>query len=67
MELVSKSVYAQMRGRGPSAVSNWIKDGKLEPPAVTDDGLINVPLADAMLAARLDPSQQLAQDRPIGA
>ncbi len=63
--LVMKSEYAQMRGRKPSAVSNWIADGKLEAPAITEDGQINVALADAMLAERLDPTQQLAQSRPL--
>lgn len=68
MELVTKSQYARMRNREPSAVSNWIAGGKLAPPAlVQQDGkeLIDVAAADAMLAERLDPSQQLAQDTPI--
>lgn len=64
MQLVTKSAYARLRNRAPSAVSNWIADGKLTPPAVVDD-MIDVALADAQLAERLDPSQQLAQERPL--
>lgn len=59
-----------MRKRAPSAVSNWIADGKLTPPALVQDAekgeLIDVEEADKQLAATLDPSQQLAQADPIG-
>lgn len=67
MPRVTKSTYAKMRNRAPSAVSNWIADGKLKAPAlVEDDGaeLVDVELADAMLAAELDPRQQAAPDDP---
>jgi hypothetical protein len=67
-QLVHKAEYARMRGRGKSAVSNWIAAGQLEAPAlVMRDGveMIDVEIADAMLAARLDQSQQLAQSSPM--
>lgn len=57
-----------MRQRDPSAVSHWIKTGKLTPPALVGDGRtakIDVELADAQLAAVLDLGQQLSQTRPI--
>jgi len=70
MPLVTKSTYARMRDRAPSAVSNWIADGKLKAPALVQDDngdeMVDVDKADAMLAAELDPSQQAAQKHPIG-
>lgn len=71
MPRVTKSVYARLKNRAASAVSNWIADGKLRAPALVEDAngdeLVDVDLADAMLAAELDPSQQAAQAQPIGA
>ena len=65
-EILSKSAYARLRGRGPSAVSNWIRSGQLSPPALLPDGRINVELADLQLAERLDPVRSAAQRSPVG-
>lgn len=68
-QLVSKSDYARRVDRSPAAVTHWIKEGKLTKPALVDvDGeeMIDALAADAMLALTLHPSQQAAQDRPIG-
>jgi hypothetical protein len=66
--LVSKSEYARLRGRAPSAVSNWIAEGKLKPPALVGSGpraKVDVAQADRQLGALLDLGQQLAQERPV--
>ncbi|MGE4063628.1 MAG: hypothetical protein AB7E79_09695 [Rhodospirillaceae bacterium] len=68
--IVDKGTYARMRQRTPAALSHWIRDGKLTPPAlVCRDGreLVDVAAADEQLAAVLDPSQQLARPHPIAA
>jgi len=52
--LLSKSGYAKRCGVGQNAVSNWIKRGKLTPPALRSDGTIDVTLADEQLCARLN-------------
>ena len=65
-EILSKSAYARQRGRGPSAVSNWIRSGQLSPPALLPDGRINVELADLQLAERLDPVRSAAQRSSVG-
>lgn len=66
--IVTKAAYARMRHRTPAALSHWIRDAKLVPPAlVLKDGreLVDVALADEQLAEILDPSQQLAQPHPM--
>jgi hypothetical protein len=52
---MTKSEYARHRQVGPSAVSGWIKRGRLTAPALTAEGRIDVDLADAQLNVTLDP------------
>ncbi len=57
-----------MRNRDASAVSHWIRTGKLTSPALVGEGRlakIDVALADVQLAAVLDLGQQLAQPAPL--
>lgn len=66
--LVTKGVYAAMKGRAPSAVSNWIAEGRISAAAVIGVGQraqIWVEQADADLARNLDPSKQGVLDNPI--
>ena len=66
--VVSKGEFARLKQRGPSAVSNWIKDGKISPAALIGKGnaaKIWVEQAERDLAASLDPSQQVIQAAPI--
>lgn len=66
--LMSKGEYARYKERAPSAVSNWIAEGRLVPPAIIGEGQrakVWVEEADRQLAEGLDPSQQNAQARPI--
>ena len=64
-EILSKSAYAARRGRGPSAVSNWIRSGQLSAPALRPDGKIDAELADGQLAKTLDPVRSAAQRLPV--
>jgi len=63
--VVTKSAFATMIGRGPSAVSNWIKDGKLTREdgggLVVIDGRerIDVDAAVERLSIEIDPGQSL--------
>jgi hypothetical protein len=62
--VVDKSLYAKLKRRAPSAISNWIKRGKISNAALIGDGRsakIWVEQADADLARSLDPSQQVSQ------
>jgi len=66
--VVSKSEYAKMRGRTASAVSHWIRSGKLSGPALIGRGRmakVVVEEADQQLATLLDIAQQEAQESPI--
>lgn len=66
--LLSKGEYAALKGRGPSAVSNWITEGRISAEAIVGTGArakIWVEQADRDLSRRLDLGQQLAQDKPI--
>jgi hypothetical protein len=66
--VVSKGEFARLKQRGPSAVSNWIAQGKISAAALIGKGnaaKIWVEQADADLAASLDPSQQVIQAAPI--
>lgn len=57
-----------MKGRVPSAISNWITEGKISPAALQGEGVrakIWVEQADADLARSLDPAQQAAQESPV--
>jgi len=53
-EIIAKIDYAKRRGVTASAVTNWIKRGKLTPPALTEDGRILVAVADRQLGINLD-------------
>jgi hypothetical protein len=67
--IVTKGEYAALKGRAPSAISNWIAEGKISADALIGQGVrarIWVERADADLARSLDPAQQAAQDRPVG-
>ncbi|ODA67113.1 hypothetical protein A7A08_01859 [Methyloligella halotolerans] len=64
--IITKGEYARLKGRAPSCVSNWIAEGKITPAALAGTGTrakIWVERADADLEERLDPAQQIAQER----
>lgn len=66
--IITKGEFAERKGRKPSAVSNWIADGRITPAALVGSGVrarIWVEQAERDLARNLDPSQQIAQDRPV--
>lgn len=66
--LVSKARFAELKGRTPSAISNWIAEGKISREALIGPGIrarIWLERADEDLARSLDPAQQAAQPRPI--
>ena len=66
--LVSKGKFAEMVGRTPAAVSQWIAAGKLSGPALVGEGRfaqIDVEVAQQQLGITLDLGQQLAQPAPI--
>lgn len=62
MTIESKSAFARRRSRTPTAVGQWIRAGILSGPALEGKGRsarINVEIAEAQLASRLDPGQAL--------
>lgn len=66
--IVTKGEFAKLKGRAPSAVSNWIAEGKLSPAALIGTGnkaRIWVEQADRDLLASLDASQQERQAAPV--
>lgn len=66
--VVTKGQYARLKNRAPSAVSNWIAEGKISRDALIGEGRnarVWVEKADADLAVSLDPAQQAAQELPI--
>ena len=66
--LVSKGKFAEMVGRTPAAVSQWIAGGKLSGAALVGEGRfaqVNVEVALQQLGITLDLGQQLAQSAPI--
>jgi hypothetical protein len=66
--LITKSAFASRCGRTPAAISQWIDKGILKTSIEIDEKgqeLVRVPEADAEVAAKLDPSQQHAQPRPL--
>lgn len=66
--LMTKGAYARYRNRAPSAVSNWISEGKISPEAIEGEGQrakIWVERADLDLLRSLDPDQQDRQPAPI--
>ncbi|MCP4352302.1 MAG: hypothetical protein GY795_43140 [Desulfobacterales bacterium] len=66
--VVTKAKFAELCNRSAGAVSHWIKDGKLTPPALTGTGRrakINVELAIKQLGDVLDFGQQMAQSTQI--
>jgi len=68
LETVTKGEFARMVGRAPSAISNWIADGKLSGAALDGDGRsarVVVPEALRQLGMKLDVRQQMAQARPV--
>ena len=63
----TKGQFARRKNRGPSAVSNWLSQGKISPEALVGHGnaaRIWVERAEADLSASLDPSQQFANTYP---
>jgi hypothetical protein len=64
-EIVTKGEFAQRIDRTAARVSQLIAERKLTAPALTPDGRVNVRLGRLQLASLLDPSQQLAQTKPI--
>lgn len=66
--IITKGEFAKLKGRAPSAISNWIADGRITAAALMGSGVrarIWVEQAERDLARNLDPSQQIAQDRPV--
>lgn len=66
--IVTKREFAILKGRKPSAISNWITAGKITSAALIGEGTrarIWVEQADADLARTLDPSRQAGQAKPI--
>lgn len=66
--IVTKSEFAKLKNRQPSAISNWIAEGKITKAALEGEGVrarIWVEQANDDLARSLDPSQQLAQEHPV--
>lgn len=66
--LVTKGQYAQLKGRSPAAVSNWIAEGKITVAAIEGTGQrakIWVEQADRDLTASLDADQQDRQAAPV--
>lgn len=62
MTVESKSAFAARRGRSAAAVSQWIKAGLISGAALEGKGRsarIVVEIAEAQLAARVDPGQAL--------
>ena len=53
-EVLTKSEFARRGGVDPAAVSMWINREHLTPPALTEDGKIDVELAVGQLRERLD-------------
>jgi hypothetical protein len=64
-EIVSKGEFAARIDRTAARVSQLIAERKLTAPALTPDGRVNVRLGRLQLASLLDPSQQMAQTKPI--
>lgn len=66
--VMSKSDFAALIGRGPSAVSNYIKKGTLTAEALEGDGRgarIRTHEALRQLKINLDPGQQMGQARSV--
>lgn len=64
--VLSKSGYARHRDCSPAYISKLIRLGKLTRPALRDDGMVDVALADLQLAGQADPARQpeLPTDEP---
>ena len=65
--VVTKGRFAEMKGRTPAAVSNWIKRGRITATALVGEGnnaRIWVEQAERDLALALDPAQQAAHPVP---
>ncbi|WP_170284502.1 hypothetical protein [Roseospira marina] len=68
LQTMTKGDFARLVGRAPSAVSNWIADGKLSGAALDGPGRsarVVVPEALRQLGMKLDVRQQMAQARPV--
>jgi ribosomal protein S27AE len=66
--LIRKIDYAQLKNRSPAAVSNWIRDGALSPPAIVGHGQrakIWLERADADLARNLGTRPPAVPYKPI--
>jgi len=69
-EVLSKNEFAARRGVHKSAVSHWIKDGRLYGDALVGTGRtakINVAVAEAQLSRTLDLGQRLVHAASPGA
>lgn len=51
----TRSAFARRVGRSPARITQWANQGTLSPPALLDDGRIDVDAALAQLAAVLAP------------
>jgi len=66
--IITKGEFARRKSRTPSAISNWIAEGKITPAALIGQGnraRIWVEQAEQDLAQSLDVSQQMAQETPV--
>jgi hypothetical protein len=53
-EYLTKAAFGRRHARAASTVSRWIKTGKLSPPALRPNGLVDAEMGDKQLALRLD-------------
>jgi len=65
--LATKAGYATHRGCSESYIHRLVREGKLAAPAVLDNGLVNIVLADRMLGAQPDGHVATAAPMPIPA
>ena len=66
-EILSKSAFAARRGVRPSAISNWLKTGKLDASCLTADRRVIVDVAEKRLAGVLHLGRAVGQMRPQSA
>jgi hypothetical protein len=60
--VVSQAEYARHRGVTKQAVSAMVRKGRLAPPAVTPEGMIDISEADLMLDAPVERGSNLATE-----
>lgn len=63
-EVLTKAKYAARLSVKASAVSNWIKRGKLTAPALRADGTVDVELADRQLSVTVETLRKVSRPAP---